>query len=131
MTQDEANNFMKLAPFDTTASDHLTMYDQLPYVRNPDECNGSNVAMNSGNVIKFYRCNVDGSYQVSNHDEQTALMLEELRKHPVARHPKPEPAPKKQPEKETVTEEQVDELLRDPLPEIPPTILTFDDDDWT
>lgn len=129
MKQDDANTFLKLAPFDTTASDHLTMYDQLPYVRDPDECNGSSVAMNSGNVIKFYRCNVEGSYAVNNHDERTARQLDELRRR-QAHHPKAEPVPKKQPEKAAITEEQVEELLREPLPEVPPTILNFEEEEW-
>lgn len=46
-------------PYDTSLEDgnNRSMYDKLPYQRNADMCNASTLALNSGNLVKYYRCN--------------------------------------------------------------------------
>lgn len=47
------------------------IYDHLPYVRNHDLCNESHIAMESGNVCKFYECKESRrSYKVPNQDDR-------------------------------------------------------------
>ena len=106
-------SFSKLAPFDSSSADHLSMYDNLPYERNSDVCNVTAVAKESGNILKFYRCNVDSIYEVNNRDDYTSKMLARL-KHEQGPVTAPEtPAVEVLPPSGGITEEQMDELFRD------------------
>lgn len=111
--EDVKVNFSKLAPFDSSMSDHLSMYDNLPYQRDPDRCNGQVVCKESGNILKFYRCNIDGAYEVSNQDENTSKMLARLRKSQVREAPAQTIVTEAPPASGGITEEQMDELFRD------------------
>ncbi len=43
-------------PYDTSLENNSSMYDKLPYQRNTDLCNASTIQLNSGNLLKYYRC---------------------------------------------------------------------------
>jgi hypothetical protein len=51
-------NTLILAPlmmYDKSLEENLTMYDEMPYVRDDSLCNRSTVRLVSGNIIKYYR----------------------------------------------------------------------------
>lgn len=106
-------SFSKLAPFDSSSSDHLSMYDNLPYKRNSDVCNKSAVTKESGNILKFYRCNVDKAYEVSNRDEYTYKMLSRLKREQNPSVREESTVAEVLPPSGGITEEQMDELFRD------------------
>jgi len=56
MNSKKAKKFAPVKPYDQTLEDHWAMYDNMPYERDNDICNDRNIAMESGNVIKSYRC---------------------------------------------------------------------------
>ena len=43
-------------PYASTLEENMSMYDKLPYKRNAEMCNASTIAMESGNLVKYYRC---------------------------------------------------------------------------
>lgn len=43
-------------PYDKTLEENMSMYDKLPYKRDADMCNASTLCLNSGNLLKYYRC---------------------------------------------------------------------------
>lgn len=119
MSENEASkeedriSFSKLAPFDSSSSDHLSMYDNLPYERNSDVCNKTTVAKESGNILKFYRCNVDKVYKVNNRDDRTSKMLSKLKQEPAPPINAEKIAAEIPPPSGRITEEQMEELFRD------------------
>lgn len=106
-------SFSKLAPFDSSSTDHLSMYDNLPYKRNSDVCNGEAVTKETGNVLKFYRCRLENPYEISNRDDSTYKMLSKLRKEQTPSAPSENTEPEAAPVSNGITEEQMDELFRD------------------
>ncbi len=54
--ESETRKFSPLLPYDVTFGETLNMYDQMTYVRNEDACNAATIAMETGNVCKFFRC---------------------------------------------------------------------------
>ncbi|NLK28896.1 MAG: hypothetical protein GX306_11235 [Clostridiales bacterium] len=44
----------------------FSMYDNMPYRRDKDLCNQSNLNMESGNIIKYYRCITMEPYEIKN-----------------------------------------------------------------
>lgn len=119
MSENEASkgedriSFSKLAPFDSSSSDHLSMYDNLPYERNPDVCNTAAVTKESGNILKFYRCNVDKIYKVNNRDDYTSKMLAKLKREQGTPIKAENTTVEVLPPSGGITEEQMDELFRD------------------
>ncbi|ROR25340.1 hypothetical protein EDD66_111102 [Mobilisporobacter senegalensis] len=62
-------NFMtQLRPFEFTVPDTISMYDNLPYKCDVNLCNRSSIALESGNVIKSFRCNFTNYYMIGHHD---------------------------------------------------------------
>lgn len=58
-------NFMThLRPFEFTVPDTIAMYDNLPYSRDVNLCNQSAITLESGNVIKAFRCHIVNTYQI-------------------------------------------------------------------
>lgn len=106
-------NFAKLAPFDSSVSDHSSMYDNLPYQRNQDMCNETKVAKRSGNVLKFYTCEVKDAFRIDNKDAQTLKMLSRLKRENTRPSVKEVPPGQDIPPQGGITEEQMDELFRD------------------
>lgn len=66
-------------PYDTTLEENISMYDKLPYKRNEDLCNVSTLALNSGNLVKYYRCN--GAPEAMEIDTQDAHFSEIVSEH--------------------------------------------------
>ena len=54
------------------------MYDKLPYKKDIDLCGPDKIAMESGNVIKFFRYTIKDTYQLTGMDD---LFYEKLEKH--------------------------------------------------
>lgn len=69
---------MKLRPFDTSTGEDYSMYDKLPYKKNIDLCGPDKIAMESGNVIKFYQFTIQDTYQLTGMDD---LFYEKLQLH--------------------------------------------------
>lgn len=54
----------------------MSMYDKLPYQRNSDMCNASTLALNSGNLVKYYRCNIpQEAKKIDNQDEKFSTIV--------------------------------------------------------
>ena len=66
--------YLKKQHYDSSLEEHLTVYDNLPYVRDYDMCNGS--IMVSGNIIKFFRCTETKPFTVSNRDNEFEQIIE-------------------------------------------------------
>lgn len=75
-----ALSFAHLAPFNTTSTDHLEFYDHIPYKRNPDRCGAEQIALESGNLIKFYQCAKKEPRAISTHDDEFQKELEQIQK---------------------------------------------------
>lgn len=41
---------------DESIPDRWMMYDNIPYAQDKDICDSSNITLESGNIIKSYRC---------------------------------------------------------------------------
>mgnify|MGYP000196350461 FL=1 len=62
--------------YDGTLDYGIEMYDNLPYQRNSDVCNGSTVALYSGHIIKYYLCNnEEKAYPINNRDDEIQSIL--------------------------------------------------------
>lgn len=62
--------------YDGTLDYGIEMYDNLPYQRNSDVCNGSTVALYSGHIIKYYLCNnEEEAYPINNKDDEIQSIL--------------------------------------------------------
>lgn len=65
-------------PYDTTLEENISMYDKLPYKRNEDLCNLSTLGLNSGNLVKFYRCyDSEEAKDIANQDELFSQIVSE------------------------------------------------------
>lgn len=65
-------------PYDTKLEDNISMYDKLPYKRNEDLCNMHTLSLNSGNLVKFYRCNgSEETKDIANQDELFSQIVSE------------------------------------------------------
>lgn len=51
-------------PYDDSIWDHWLIYEDITYTRDNDLCDY--LSLNSGNVIKFYRCLIKESYELKN-----------------------------------------------------------------
>lgn len=59
------NFITHLRPFEFTVPDTITMYDKLPYKWDVNLCNRNNIALESGNIIKSFRCNFTNYYEIN------------------------------------------------------------------
>lgn len=78
---------MKLRPFDSSANEDFSMYDKLPYKKDMDLCGPDKIAMESGNVIKFFRYVVKDTYQLTGMDDLFYEKLEQHRKEQASAQP--------------------------------------------
>lgn len=60
-------NYTPVLPYDSTLGEYFSTYDSMPYRCDRDRCH-SNIAINSGNVVKYYEYKVD---------EEKAIISEE------------------------------------------------------
>ncbi|MCH5273727.1 MAG: hypothetical protein J1E35_08635 [Lachnospiraceae bacterium] len=51
-------NYTPLLPFDSTLADNFVIYYPTAYVRDISLIPPEKIAMESGNLIKYYRCNI-------------------------------------------------------------------------
>jgi len=51
-------------PYDDSMWDQWRVYDSIPYIMDKDMCDESNIVMESGNIVKSYRCVIKGPYEV-------------------------------------------------------------------
>ena len=79
-------------PYDASLENNLSMYDKLPYKRDIDLCNASSIAMESGNLIKYYRCAKAEDVEIKNQDAQFSKIalkhIEEYEKESANLHEK-------------------------------------------
>ncbi len=62
-----ANNFSnQFKKYDSRYDFDVSMYDHLPYDRDEDLCNISSVKLESGNLIKYWRCKSKDSIPIVN-----------------------------------------------------------------
>ncbi len=52
-------------PFDDSALDRYSLYDNMPYQWDPDLNAGNVFRRESGNLIKGYRCKLEEPYELS------------------------------------------------------------------
>lgn len=62
-------------PYDTTLEENMSMYDKLPYKRDEDMCNASTLALETGNLIKYYRCAEADSIEIKTQDEHFSAIV--------------------------------------------------------
>ncbi|HKM00340.1 MAG TPA: hypothetical protein VJZ06_10565 [Mobilitalea sp.] len=53
-------------PYDDSMWDRWNMYDKMPYVWDADLCGTKKLMLESGNIIKFYRCMTKEPFEVRN-----------------------------------------------------------------
>lgn len=63
-------------PYDSTLEENMSMYDKLPYKRNIDMCNASTLALESGNLIKYYRCTQVDPVEIATQDEHFSTIAQ-------------------------------------------------------
>lgn len=51
-------NYTPLLPFDSTVAENFVIYYPTAYVRDINLIPPEKIAMESGNLIKYYRCNI-------------------------------------------------------------------------
>ena len=70
-------------PYDTSLENNFSMYDKLPYQRNAELCNASTIRLNSGNLLKYYRCYGDTeAKEISTQDDVfSSIISEHIEKH--------------------------------------------------
>ncbi len=54
----DEKKYTPLLPYDSTLGEYFSTYDTTPYRCNRDVCH-SNIAMNSGNIVKYYEYHMD------------------------------------------------------------------------
>lgn len=64
MADESKKEYTPILPFDISYGYNLDVYDQMPYVCDNNLCNADTVRMESGNVYKFYRCNMKKSQPI-------------------------------------------------------------------
>ncbi len=103
------------AKYDSTLDHPITMYDLLPYKRNPDYCNAETVAMQSGRVIKYYLCmNQTEACPINNHDNEIESILAAIQSKEQQRISDIAPEPELPKPQDGITPEQIQTLLEDP-----------------
>lgn len=76
---------MKLRPFDSSLVEDTSMYDKLPYIRDPYRCNADAITLISGNVLKFYRCKQGNKYELTDMDRLASEKIREYQKREAER----------------------------------------------
>lgn len=53
-------------PYDKSLEENISMYDKQIYIRDLTLCNTDTLGLVSGNVIKYYRCNIGDIKKILN-----------------------------------------------------------------
>lgn len=99
--------------YDGTLDYGIEMYDNLPYQRNSDVCNGSTVALYSGHIIKYYLCNNgEEAYPINNRDDEIQSILRHAREEAEKRQTE-DTEPEVIGDPSEITDEQIQALTTD------------------
>ncbi len=126
--------------YDGTLDYGIEMYDNLPYQRNSDVCNGSTVALYSGHIIKYYLCNnEEEAYPINNRDDEIQSILRHAREEAEKRQTE-DTEPEVIGDPSEITDEQIQALTTDQTsdndgteaePAGTPEVVNLDDiEDW-
>lgn len=126
--------------YDGTLDYGIEMYDNLPYQRNSDVCNGSTVALYSGHIIKYYLCNnEEDAYPINNRDDEIQAILRHAREEAEKRQTE-NAEPEVIGDSSEITDEQIQALTTDQSsdddgaetePAGTPEVVNLDDiEDW-
>ena len=126
--------------YDGTLDYGIEMYDNLPYQRNSDVCNGSTVALYSGHIIKYYLCNnEEEAYPINNRDDEIQAILLHAREEAEKRQTE-DTEPEVIGDPSEITDEQIQALTTDQSsdndgaetePAGTPEVVNLDDiEDW-
>lgn len=126
--------------YDGTLDYGIEMYDNLPYQRNSDVCNGSTVALYSGHIIKYYLCNnEEDAYPINNRDDEIQAILRHAREEAEKRQTE-NAEPEVIGDPSEITDEQIQALTTDQSsdddgaetePVSTPEVVNLDDiEDW-
>lgn len=126
--------------YDGTLDYGIEMYDNLPYQRNSDVCNGSTVALYSGHIIKYYLCNnEEDAYPINNRDDEIQAILLHAREEAEKRQTE-DTEPEVIGDPSEITDEQIQALTTDQSsdddgaetePAGTPEVVNLDDiEDW-
>ncbi len=126
--------------YDGTLDYGIEMYDNLPYQRNSDVCNGSTVALYSGHIIKYYLCNnEEDAYPINNRDDEIQAILRHAREEAEKRQTE-NAEPEVIGDPSEITDEQIQALTTDQSsdddgaetePAGTPEVVNLDDiEDW-
>ncbi len=126
--------------YDGTLDYGIEMYDNLPYQRNSDVCNGSTVALYSGHIIKYYLCNnEEDAYPINNRDDEIQTILRHAREEAEKRQTE-NAEPEVIGDPSEITDEQIQALTTDQSsdddgaetePVSTPEVVNLDDiEDW-
>lgn len=126
--------------YDGTLDYGIEMYDNLPYQRNSDICNGSTVALYSGHIIKYYLCNnEEDAYPINNRDDEIQAILRHAREEAEKRQTE-DAEPEVIGDPSEITDEQIQALTTDQSsdndgaetkPAGTPEVVNLDDiEDW-
>jgi hypothetical protein len=126
--------------YDGTLDYGIEMYDNLPYQRNSDVCNGSTVALYSGHIIKYYLCNnEEDAYPINNRDDEIQAILRHAREEAEKRQTE-DAEPEVIGDPSEITDEQIQALTTDQSsdndgaetePAGTPEVVNLDDiEDW-
>lgn len=126
--------------YDGTLDYGIEMYDNLPYQRNSDVCNGSTVALYSGHIIKYYLCNnEEDAYPINNRDDEIQAILRHAREEAEKRQTE-DAEPEVIGDPSEITDEQIQALTTDQSsdndgaetePTGTPEVVNLDDiEDW-
>ena len=126
--------------YDGTLDYGIEMYDNLPYQRNSDVCNGSTVALYSGHIIKYYLCNnEEEAYPINNRDDEIQSILRHAREEAEKRQTE-DTEPEVIGDPSEITDEQIQALTTDQPsdkedsdaePAGTPEVVNLDDiEDW-
>lgn len=69
MQNNAMNATVPLIPYEFTVPYVISMYDNLPYIRDVDLCNRIGITLNSGNVIKTYHYIPSDTYSINHNQE--------------------------------------------------------------
>lgn len=99
--------------YDGTLDYGIEMYDNLPYQRNSDVCNGSTVALYSGHIIKYYLCNnEEEAYPINNRDDEIQSILRRAQEE-AEKHQTDDTEPEVIGDPSEITDEQIQALTTD------------------
>lgn len=56
--------YSPVLPFDCTYGEHFMIYDNMTYVRDLDLCDEESIRMLSGNIFKYFTCNMMNACKV-------------------------------------------------------------------